>query len=102
MYSSIKRKPAIRRYLGTAIFKDAPMLTRAIQPWQSHLGARTSLVLHQDDAVMCVNIFPTKLGAAAKQITKEGMPQIQKTGPGAESLAWAFMTGGARNQPYAQ
>ena len=48
------------------------MIASATQPWQIHLGARTSLILHQDDAVMHVNVFSTKLEQLLNTSPKEG------------------------------
>ena len=87
MYPS--SKPASRQEMlgGLQTSKEAPMIASAMQPWQIHLGARISLILHQDDAVMFVNIFPTKLEQLLKTSPKKGCLQIHKTGSGARSLA---------------
>ena len=58
--------------MGTLSFKVAPMIASAMQPWQIHLGARTILILHQDDAVMFVNMFSTKLEQLLKTSPKKG------------------------------
>ena len=62
---------------GMQTSKETPMIASAMQPWQIHLGARISLILHQDDAVMFVNIVPTKLEQLLKTSPKEEVP----TGP---------------------
>ena len=87
MYPS--SKPASHQEMlgGLQTSKEAPMIASAMQPWQIHLGARISLILHQDDAVMFVNIFPTKLEQLLKTSPKKGCLQIHKTGSGARSLA---------------
>ena len=72
MYSSTKDSQPSGDELGLQSSKVAPMLASAIQPWQTHLGARTSLILHQDDAVMYVNIFPTKLEQLLNTSPKKG------------------------------
>ena len=61
------------------------MLASAIQPWQTHLGARTSLILHQDDAVMYVNIFPTKLEQLLNTSAKKGCRRSTRRDLGRES-----------------
>ena len=72
MYSSTKDSQPSGDAWGLQSSKDAPMLASAIQPWQTHLGARTSLILHQDDAVMHVNIFSTKLEQLLNTSPKKG------------------------------
>ena len=81
--------------MGTPSFKVAPMIASAMEPWQIHLGARTILILHQDDAVMFVNMFSTKLEQLLKTSPKEGEPQVHKTGPGARSLAYTSLEEGS-------
>ena len=48
------------------------LLTSAIRPWQTHLGARRILILHQDDTVMQVNILSTKLEQLLNTSPKKG------------------------------
>ena len=72
MYSSTKDSQPSGDEWGLQSSKVAPMLASAMQPWQTHLGARTSLILHQDDAVMYVNIVPTKLEQLLNRSAKKG------------------------------
>ena len=87
MYPSTKDSQPSGDAWGLQTSKEAPMIASAMQPWQIHLGARISLILHQDDAVMFVNIFPTKLEQLLKTSPEKGCLQIHKTGSGAKSLA---------------
>ena len=53
------------------------MIASAMQPWQIHLGARTILILPQDDAEMFVSMFSTKLEQLLKTSLKKGSPDSQ-------------------------
>ena len=70
--------------MGTPSFKVAPMIASAMQPWQIHLGARTILILHQDDAVMLVSIFSTKL----EQLLKTSPKEVKKGSPDSQDGIW--------------
>ena len=87
MYPS--SKPASHQEMlgGLQTSKEAPMIASAMQPWQIHLGARISLILHQDDAVMFVNIFPTKLEQLLNTSPKKGCRRSTRRDLGPESLA---------------
>ena len=57
------------------------MIASAMQPWQIHLGARTILILPQDDAEMFVSVFSTKLEQLLKtspKEVKEGSPDFTR------------------------
>ena len=64
------------------------MIASAKQPWQIHLGARISLILPQDDAVMFVNIVPTKLEQLLKTSPKEEVPTGSQHGTWGEESCW--------------
>ena len=80
VYPSTKASQPSGDAWGLQTSKEAPMIASAMQPWQIHLGARISLILHQDDAVMFVNIVPTKLEQLLKRSPKEGVPTDPQDG----------------------
>ena len=97
MYPSTKEQPANQEMNGKQSSKVAPMFASAMQPWQDNLGARTLLVLHQDVAVMFVNMVPIKLEQLLKRSAKKGSRRSTTRDLGPESLAWTFTTEGTRN-----
>ena len=98
MYPS--SKPASHQEMlgGLQTSKETPMIASAMQLWQIHLGARISLILHQDDAVMFVNIVPTKLEQLLKTSSEKGCRRSTRWDLWPESLAWTSMQRGAREQ----
>ena len=60
------------------------MIASAMQPWQIHLGARTILILPQDDAEMFVSMFSTKL----EQLLKTSPKEVKKGSPDAQDRIW--------------
>ena len=60
------------------------MIASAMQPWQIHLGARTILILPQDDAEMFVSVFSTKL----EQLLKTSPKEVKKGSPDSQDGIW--------------
>ena len=98
VYPSTKDSQPSGDAWGLQTSKEAPMIASAMQPWQIHLGARISLILHQDDAVMFVNIVPTKLEQLLKTSSEKGSRRSTRWDLWPESLAWTSMQRGAREQ----
>ena len=61
------------------------MIASAMQPWQIHLGARTILILPQDDAEMFVSMFSTKL----EQLQKTSPKEVKEGSPDSEDRTWS-------------
>ena len=95
MYPSTKEQPANQEMNGKQSSKVAPMFASAMQPWQSNLGARTILILHQDVAVMFVNMVPIKLEQLLKRSAKKGSRRSTRRDLGPESLVWTFSKEGS-------
>ena len=74
MYSSTKDSQPSGDAWGMQSSKEAPMIASAMQPWQIHLGARTILILHQDDAVMFLNCVKTDSAAPTVQLLTDCLP----------------------------
>ena len=74
MYPSTKASQPSGDAWGMQTSKDAPMIASATQPWQIHLGARTILILHQDDAVMFLNCVKTDSAAPTLQLLTVHLP----------------------------
>ena len=87
MYSSTKESRPSGDAGGLQTSSDAPMIASATQPWQIHLGARTILILHQDDAVMHVNVFSTKLEQLLNTSSEKGSRRSTRRDLWPESLA---------------
>ena len=102
MYPSTKEQPANQEMNGKQSSKVAPMFASAMQPWQDNLGARTLFVLHQDVAVMFVNMVPIKLKQLLKGSAIEGEPQVNNTGPGARESCLSLLQRRYKEQLHTQ
>ena len=110
MYSSTKNSQTSGDD-GDCSLVSSPMLTSAIRLWQTHLGARKILILHQDDTVVQGNILSTKLEQLLKTSPEKGCRRSTRRDLGTivcsepsskegQNLAWTFITEGTRTASY--